>query len=236
MIEKNPPKKEHGEISSETNSSPTNSRRSFLTKAIVAAPLLTTISSRPVWAGQCSLSGNLSNNVSNHDDTPCTMWGYSGGAWCNGHANNNDFWSLVSLTKASSLSLLLTTESFPEEAKIGDALNCNDCKETGNPSERVPCPVGDDDFDYANLGKHQNEKGLWKQRAVAALNLLLWEAMVADYDQGNGCLPSGYGYDMVHADFYFFTTLSIIMSADESILKNANRDGFPEDQFQTTCN
>lgn len=219
MREQKDTPKEQGIVSPETHSSSTNSRRSFLTKVAVAAPLLTTIASRPVWAGECTLSGNLSNNVSNHDETThCSMWGYSGGAWCEGHADNNDFWSLIGLTKDTLLVTLLTsytdtdTDPVSDTARIGDALKCQN-------------------YSYQKLNKPKNEKGLWKQRAVAALNLLLWEVMIADVESNN-CLNSDYG--MVHADFYFFTTLSIIMSADISILENANRDGFTG-SFQTTC-
>jgi len=258
MTEQKNTLKEKSGVSPEINSSSTDSRRKFLTKVAIGAPLLTTIASRPVWAGQCTLSGNLSNNVSNQDDTTkCSMWGYSGGAWCNGHANNNGFWALVGLTKDSPLSSLLTSTSFSDDVKIADALNCN-CKEKEDeedasseqtfdtstfgfrggkpekPDDEDPKKPDDDCYyDYDKLGKDPSEKGLWKQRAVAALNLLLWEYMVEDYDIGNGCSPSKYGD--VHADFYFVTTLSVIMDASQSVLENANRDGFPKNDFQNTC-
>ena len=66
MLEQNNNSTEKNEAS-EINVSATNARRGFLKKAAISAPILTTMAARPVWAGQCSLSGNLSNNVSNQD-------------------------------------------------------------------------------------------------------------------------------------------------------------------------
>ena len=218
MTEQSTPKKEQNGVSPETDASSTNSRRSFLTKAVIAAPLLTTIASRPAWGtGTCTVSGNLSNNTSNHDhNTHCEVHGYSGGAWCEGHADNNDFWALIGLTKDSLLVTLIPSyydSDTSTEATIGDALDC-----TG--------------YKYSNLNEKKKKKGKWKQRTAAALNLKLWEVMTADY-QTNNCLPIEYEY--VHEDFYFPTTLDVIMAANTSTLDNANRDGFTGSVPRTTC-
>jgi len=79
MIEKNPPKKEHGEISSETNSSSTNSRRKFLRKAALSAPVITTIAAKPAWGSTIICSGSVSGNVSQHGDD--FQGGCSQGRW-----------------------------------------------------------------------------------------------------------------------------------------------------------
>jgi hypothetical protein len=60
----------------------TNSRRGFFKKAAIGSALITTVASKPVWANQCTLSGNLSNNTSNHDETThCALSGFSHGGW-----------------------------------------------------------------------------------------------------------------------------------------------------------
>jgi len=67
-----------------------NSRRQFFKKATIGAALITTISSRPVLAGQCNLSGDLSNNASNQDPNfTCDLAGYSHGGWKADSNNDN---------------------------------------------------------------------------------------------------------------------------------------------------
>lgn len=45
-------------------------RRRFIKTAIVTAPVILTVAGRPVWAGNCSYSGQLSGNLSDSDE-PC---------------------------------------------------------------------------------------------------------------------------------------------------------------------
>jgi hypothetical protein len=61
----------------------TNPRRQFFKKAAVGSALLTTISSRPVWAVGCTVSGQMSGNLSNPDRDDCTAQatGKSPGYW-----------------------------------------------------------------------------------------------------------------------------------------------------------
>lgn len=65
------------------NKASINQRRQFFKKAAVGTALLTTISSRPVWAVGCTVSGQMSGNLSNPDredcDAPAT--GKSPGYW-----------------------------------------------------------------------------------------------------------------------------------------------------------
>lgn len=55
-------------------------RRRFIKSAIVMAPIILTVASRPVWARNCTLSGQLSGNLSD-EGPPC------GGEGCTA-----DFW------------------------------------------------------------------------------------------------------------------------------------------------
>jgi len=264
MTEQKNTLKEKSGVSPGINSSSTDSRRKFLTKVAVGAPLLTTIASRPVWAGQCTLSGNLSNNVSNHDETTsCSMWGYSGGSWCRGHANNNDFWSLIGLTKNSPLSqidtlidganifqknsfdpiidfqvkLQGTLETFDKRiALIGDALGCNDtevCELEGSCDDSLP---NIDDYSFINLGiLKQNKKP--KTNSKGKWKQRTTAALNLLLWQAMNDAFDGClpsDFDRVHADFYFNTTMQIIKDADVDTLSYANRTGFPE-KFQNVC-
>lgn len=60
-----------------------NPRRQFFKKAAVGSALLTTISSRPVWAAGCTVSGEMSGNLSNPDRNDCDSkaTGKSPGYW-----------------------------------------------------------------------------------------------------------------------------------------------------------
>ncbi|MFT4937518.1 MAG: hypothetical protein ACI88A_000535 [Paraglaciecola sp.] len=69
-----------------------NARRGLIKKAAAGSALFATVSSRPVWAGQCSLSGTLSGNVSTGTDMCTDFEGYSPGGWKEGHAENRGWW------------------------------------------------------------------------------------------------------------------------------------------------
>ncbi|AEP30619.1 hypothetical protein [Brumicola nitratireducens] len=192
----------------------TAGRRGFFKKAVAGSALIATVSSRPVWAGQCSLSGNLSNNTSSQGMTgPCLLLGYSGGAWSNGHAMNNGFWALIpAITKDTKLSDLysgsLGMYYSNLSGTVGDAIND---KKNG--------------YSKANTGVTNRESGLLKQRTVAILNLQLWEAAKKDFLFGgnNQLSPQ---FNGLHANFYFDTTISEIMTQTQSWLEDANRDKF----------
>lgn len=147
MLDNENTSKEEGQISSRIDSSTKNNRRGFLRKVAIAAPLLTTVASRPVWAGQCSLSGNLSNNVSNqNNDEPCQYNTYSPGGWLNGRAagsgSNIDLWQYTGFSRNDSLSTLLLGTDY--QGSIASALG-------GGPH------------------------GWERQLACAALNAALWD-------------------------------------------------------------
>lgn len=67
--------------SSSTENEPTDNeqkvagRRKFLKGAVAASPVLLTIASKPSWAGNCSLSGEMSGNLSNQNAKPCNSEG-----------------------------------------------------------------------------------------------------------------------------------------------------------------
>jgi len=57
-------------------------RRRFIKRAIIAAPFILTVTSRPVWASNCTMSGQLSGNFSDGAE-PCGGEGCSPGYWKN---------------------------------------------------------------------------------------------------------------------------------------------------------
>jgi hypothetical protein len=67
--------------------SPDKRRRQFIKKAIVTAPVILTVTSRPVWARNCTWSGQLSGNLSDAGE-PCGGEGCSADFW----AGNLDKW------------------------------------------------------------------------------------------------------------------------------------------------
>lgn len=68
-------------------------RRKFLKGAVVSAPVILSIASRPVWARGCSLSGQLSGNLSDAQaEEPCQGEGCSSKYWCiNGHRFHQNY-------------------------------------------------------------------------------------------------------------------------------------------------
>lgn len=56
-------------------------RRKFLKGAAAATPILLSVASRPVWARNCSLSGQLSGNLSDQSGDICAGEGCSQGYW-----------------------------------------------------------------------------------------------------------------------------------------------------------
>lgn len=95
-----------------------SSRRNFIKGVAVSSALITTITSKPVWASQCSISGNLSGNASHHDENEvCTMSMYSPGGWLQGRASGNagtnaDLWPYTGVTRSTPLTSLFPTTSF----------------------------------------------------------------------------------------------------------------------------
>lgn len=61
-----------------------SSRRSLLKKTGMLAPVVLSVTSRPVWAAGCSISGEMSGNLSNPDRNDCTgqATAKSPGYWC----------------------------------------------------------------------------------------------------------------------------------------------------------
>ena len=59
-----------------------DSRRSFLKKASIGAPIVITASTKPAWGAAC-MSGIMSGNLSNHTHTCDLSGGLSHGHWSN---------------------------------------------------------------------------------------------------------------------------------------------------------
>ena len=64
----------------ETESSAVNKRRSFLKKAGVTS-LVLSLPSQSVWGSSCTVSGNMSGNLSNPSQTGCRVTGKSPAYW-----------------------------------------------------------------------------------------------------------------------------------------------------------
>jgi len=62
-------------------------RRRFIKRTIATAPFILTVASRPAWACNCTLSGQLSGNLSDQDGC-CEGQGCSPGYW----KNHTDMW------------------------------------------------------------------------------------------------------------------------------------------------
>ena len=88
--QENRPEADHaltpGGHSRETGSA-SQGRRQFIKKAIVTAPVILTVTSRPVWARNCTWSGQLSGNLSDAGET-CGGQGCDAGFWI----SNTDKW------------------------------------------------------------------------------------------------------------------------------------------------
>lgn len=67
------------------NKASTNPRRQFFKKAALGTAFISTVTSRPVWAVGCTVSGQMSGNLSNPDRNDCTgkATGKSPGWWGN---------------------------------------------------------------------------------------------------------------------------------------------------------
>jgi hypothetical protein len=59
------------------------SRRKFIKGAAAATPVVLSVASRPVWARNCSLSGQLSGNLSDQGDPKCSGEGCVTTFWMN---------------------------------------------------------------------------------------------------------------------------------------------------------
>jgi len=80
-------------VVSEEKPASDNSRRQFFKKATVGSALLSTVVSRPVWAVGCTVSGQMSGNLSDptRDDCDAPATGKSPGYWSGWRALYNFF-------------------------------------------------------------------------------------------------------------------------------------------------
>ena len=68
-----------------------HSRRKFIKGAAAVTPVILSVASRPVWARNCSLSGQLSGNLSDHDGIPCNGEGCTIGFWAQKGYRSNSY-------------------------------------------------------------------------------------------------------------------------------------------------
>lgn len=102
--------KNHDEMANHSGAS----RRKFVKGVATATPIILTIASRPVWARNCSLSGQLSGNLSDQDKLPCS-----------GEGCSIDFWGDISHTNLfhpKYPSTMLFIEAFGRDAFPGKTL------------------------------------------------------------------------------------------------------------------
>jgi len=208
----------------ETTSTPTsvreNPRRNFFKKAALGTALITTVTSRPVFAGQCNLSGNLSNNASVDPNAPtCINAGYSPGGWKHngnggGAGGAYKFYGRItypdgsfinyndSISKLLGYSLTTPDESVEPSITIREALKGNRQGENGNPDWK---------------------KNFIKHIVTAALNAALWstasEVCNIDVDDP-ACV---YFMDNINGDDNFYWPFTVAdYRADFLSLKDAS--------------
>lgn len=145
------------EQDSSSSALPTSTRRNFFKKAAIGSAVITTVTSRPAVAGICNLSGNLSNNTSNHEHPDdCEYNLYSPGGLMN-RSHGPKVWPMLApLTPSSPLMgvnglFQCADPAFEYNGTIASALGGNN-----NPPNGV-------------------SSGFIRQLTAAALNALIWE-------------------------------------------------------------
>lgn len=175
-----------------------NEKRRRLAKFALGAPVLLTLVSRPVLAGQC-LSNMMSGNLSNPDRGTCAT-GWSPGAWGNPGGNiytysTIDAWAAVGLVYGT----YLNSCGHP---------NKYECHAGGSTLANVPGVLNKDGMPFATLlravltvdpGAHQNTRHLvcaCLNARLSALNVgftyILTPQQVLDLASGAISLPPGY--------------------------------------------
>lgn len=147
------------------NGSNIASRRKFLIKGAVAAPIISSVLSKSVWANECTISGQLSGNHTSHNDTDptvCSLIAFSPGSWkdgkCSGKNGYPDLWQYTGCNRRSNISNLLP--GCNDNVRISSCLKGYDSKQLKKKYSRDDCE--------------------WIQQATcAALNSLLWDKSLA---------------------------------------------------------
>lgn len=206
MLEQN---KAPSKVSTDTSSA----RRGFLKKAAISAPILTTIAARPVWAGQCSLSGNLSNNVSNHEhQAPCSILGYSHGYWGNLNSGKGSvLFGYLARSIDDNLASFFIDLGYPVPASFqeGTPAKIVDALARGNANHGVK----------GNLGV--GNWGLWQQRTTAFLNVLLWNYLKEQCTDINDIATPNCAINYVDSKFYYPWTFDDVWSKSQFTLESA---------------
>jgi hypothetical protein len=148
-----------------------SSRRNFIKGVAVSSALITTITSKPVWASQCSISGNLSGNASHHDENEvCTFSAYSPGGWLQGRASGNagtnpSLWPYTGVSPSTPFSTLFP--AAPSQQTMGN----NWAPFQGTVEQAL------------GGGSH----GWERQCACAWLNAALWQTAMAECEVNPNC-------------------------------------------------
>lgn len=198
----------------ETNGAGTaaQARRTFLRQAS-AATLLTTVASQSVWAGQCSISGHLSGNLSNAVEVVCTLSGYSPGGWTNGHAANNDLWRYLDVGPDSFF--------FSHNGNYGPFAYAYTCNANSN-----GCPPETLTFAQALSGGGRGDGTGWERQAAAAyLNAGLWEELMllCMGDPGGCSALEQIGDDFYYADYTRLLVIAAYNNRDSAAYRDWER-------------
>jgi hypothetical protein len=120
----------------------TTTRRNFIKKAAISAPIIAAVSSRPVWAqGSSAVSGNLSGNLSQVTDEVPPINGQSPGYWQGGNDKGLRIDGVSGVTRNTSFSSLFYQTSVNDPAGYGWTASyasslLTAIQDTGNQPER----------------------------------------------------------------------------------------------------
>ncbi|MDH5691494.1 MAG: hypothetical protein OEZ47_00160 [Gammaproteobacteria bacterium] len=121
------------------------SKRRFAKSSLLAAPVVMTLANKPAWANKCTLSGQLSGNLSHQDeDEKCGGEGCSPGYW----KTHLDSWHSM-LPPEALFDTVFQTSAFPGRTLLEIVSVEDDDGIRGEP------PAGCS-FDYDNDGDHHN--------------------------------------------------------------------------------
>ncbi|MDH5691496.1 MAG: hypothetical protein OEZ47_00170 [Gammaproteobacteria bacterium] len=104
------------------------SRRRLTKSALVLAPVVLTLANKPAWAGKCTLSGQLSGNLSHHGDEPCGGEGCSTSFW----QLNTDQWH-AQIPPEALFDTVFQVEAFPGLSLLQTLGLSNDPNVRGEP-------------------------------------------------------------------------------------------------------
>jgi hypothetical protein len=120
----------------------TTTRRNFIKKAAISAPIIAAVSSRPVWAtANSAVSGNLSGNLSTPNDEIPPVNGQSPGYWQGGQPTGKRIDDVSGVVQGTSFASLFYQTSIEDPAGLGWTASYTNSlltavQDTGNQPER----------------------------------------------------------------------------------------------------